>query len=60
VRSQPSPVQVSVTAVSVAAGGSHSLVLLEDGTVSAWGHNSFGQVGDNTTNDAIMPVPVSD
>jgi len=34
--------------VAVAAGGDHSLALLADGTVVAWGRNDAGQVGDGT------------
>lgn len=33
---------------SLAAGGAHSLILLEDGTVLAAGLNTFGQLGDGT------------
>jgi alpha-tubulin suppressor-like RCC1 family protein len=32
--------------VAIAAGGSHSLALLSDGTVMAWGRNSNGQLGN--------------
>lgn len=35
----------------IAAGGSHSLALLANGTVKAWGANNFGELGlGNTTN----------
>lgn len=34
---------------AVAAGQYHSLALKSDGTVWAWGYNSLGQLGDNTT-----------
>ena len=33
------------TAVQIAAGGYHTVVLLDDGTVKCWGYNSFGQLG---------------
>ena len=33
---------------AVAAGGDHSLALLTDGSVVAWGRNDSGQVGDGT------------
>ncbi len=43
---------VSVTGLSdvvaISAGGSHSLALLGDGTVMAWGANEHGQLGDGT------------
>ena len=37
------------TVVAVAAGDSHSLALCSDGTVAAWGYNTYGQLGDNAT-----------
>jgi Regulator of chromosome condensation (RCC1) repeat/IPT/TIG domain len=36
-------------ATAVAAGGAHSLALLSDGTVAAWGANGYGQLGIGTT-----------
>ena len=45
--------------VAVAAGGSHSLTLLKDGTVRAWGLNRRGQLGDGTTINRHAPVVVS-
>ena len=36
--------RASSNAVAVAAGGSHSLALRSDGTVEAWGRNTYGQV----------------
>lgn len=50
------PDLVDVTAIS--AGGLHSLALLKDGTVRAWGDNSSGQLGDGTTTDRPSPVAV--
>ena len=41
-------------------GGGHSLALLPDGTIRAWGANRFGQLGDGTTQDHISPVVVRD
>ncbi len=50
-----------VTAIS--AGAYHSLAVLSDGTVRAWGLNSDGQLGDGTTGDGngrrLSPVTVS-
>ncbi|MBL3588882.1 MAG: PKD domain-containing protein [gamma proteobacterium endosymbiont of Lamellibrachia anaximandri] len=42
----------------VAAGLGHSLALLEDGAVWAWGDNQHGQLGDDTLIDRNLPVPV--
>jgi sugar lactone lactonase YvrE/alpha-tubulin suppressor-like RCC1 family protein len=33
---------------AIAAGGWHSLALLEDGTVMAWGESEYGQLGNGT------------
>jgi alpha-tubulin suppressor-like RCC1 family protein len=33
--------------------------ILDDGTVSCWGRNNFGQVGDGTLSAKSTPVPVS-
>lgn len=37
----------------VAAGRQHSLVVMTDGTVFAWGTNTSGQLGDGTTTNNI-------
>ena len=55
-----SPVRCSVTAL--AAGRYHSLALLSDGAVCAWGSNARGQLGDgsplgNTTAGQTHPNP---
>lgn len=44
------PVQISGTTWKAIAGGAnHSLALKSDGTLWAWGDNSFGQLGDGTS-----------
>ena len=45
-------------AVQVAAGHYSSLALLGDGTVRAWGANTYGQLGDGTTTRRTSPVTV--
>ncbi|GFE58101.1 hypothetical protein AOG1_19810 [Geobacter sp. AOG1] len=42
--------------IKVAAGSLHSLALKNDGSVWAWGYNSNGRLGDNSTTDRIIPV----
>jgi len=42
--------------IAVVAGGAHSIALAADGTVYSFGHNSSGQLGDNTTTDRSIPV----
>ena len=43
---------------AVASGYNFSLALLSDGTVRAWGGNSFGQLGDGSREDSAQPVTV--
>jgi len=44
--------------VQIAAGGAFSLALRSDGSVFAWGDNTFGQLGDGSTADSDLPGPV--
>lgn len=41
-----------------AAGFNHTLLLKSDGTVWAWGNNTFGQLGNGTTTSSNVPVQV--
>jgi alpha-tubulin suppressor-like RCC1 family protein len=54
-----SPVAVSnlTDVVAIAAGHNHSLALLRNGSVWAWGSNERGQLGDGTTEMRLLPVP---
>jgi alpha-tubulin suppressor-like RCC1 family protein len=45
----PALVTLPSRAKSVAAGPLHALAVMADGSVQAWGHNYFGQLGDGTT-----------
>lgn len=60
---RPSPVETNgvlagKTVFALAAGGRHSLALCSDGTIAAWGRNSYGQLGQNNTTDSLVPVAV--
>ncbi|MCP3142295.1 RCC1 domain-containing protein [Pyxidicoccus xibeiensis] len=57
---QLSPYLVSLAhgATAIAAGGNHSLALLSNKSVVAWGHNANGQLGNGTTTSAHAPVAV--
>ncbi|MFP3967253.1 S8 family serine peptidase [Actinomadura fulvescens] len=49
---------VSTAYGAIAAGGGHSLALLSDGTVKAWGKNSNGQLGDGGDTSRSTPITV--
>lgn len=59
---RPTPVEVSemTNATAIAAGANYSLALKADGTVWAWGDNSYGQLGDGTTSNRSGPVQTSE
>ncbi len=44
--------------VEVAAGAGHACARRSSGTLSCWGRNDFGQLGDGTTTDSLRPVAV--
>ncbi|MEX1187913.1 MAG: T9SS type A sorting domain-containing protein [Bacteroidia bacterium] len=44
--------------IAVSAGGEHSLALKSDGTLKAWGRNSFGELGTNGS-DYIEENPLN-
>ena len=44
--------------IAMAAGDMHSLALCSDGTLVAWGDNSDGELGNNSTTDSSVPVAV--
>jgi uncharacterized delta-60 repeat protein len=59
---QPAPVAAPAgwtgkSVVGIAAGGSHSLALLNDGTVWAWGSGGHGQLGNGQSASSV-PVAV--
>ncbi|MGD0210399.1 MAG: hypothetical protein ABSC14_05405, partial [Desulfomonilia bacterium] len=43
---------------SMAAGYDHSIALRKDGTMWAWGYNTYGQLGDGTMVNKDTPVQV--
>jgi alpha-tubulin suppressor-like RCC1 family protein len=46
--------------VAIAAGGWHTVALKSNGTVYAWGLNTFGRLGDGTITNSSIPVQVKD
>ena len=48
----------SASVIRLAAGGAHSLALMSDGTLLAWGGNWNGQLGIGSFDDSIVPAAV--
>lgn len=46
------------TWLKVSAGTQHNLGIRSDGTLWAWGYNTFGQLGTNSTTSSSTPVQV--
>jgi len=46
-------------AQKIAGGWYYSLAICNDSTVSAWGENNYGQLGNGTNTDSNVPVQVS-
>jgi len=44
--------------IAISAGGNHTLALKSDGSVWAFGMNSYGQLGDGTNDNSNTPVQV--
>jgi alpha-tubulin suppressor-like RCC1 family protein len=57
----PVPVVVSglTNVVDLEGGGAHSLALLADGTLRAWGNDGSGQIGDGGRGHRDTAVPVT-
>jgi alpha-tubulin suppressor-like RCC1 family protein len=55
----PVPVSELSGVTAIAAGGDHSLALLSNGTVMAWGNGDAGELGNGSEAKSNVPVPVS-
>jgi hypothetical protein len=45
--------------IHICCGFSHSLVLTNSGEVYAWGENGFGQVGNGSYSEALVPIKLN-
>jgi len=61
-RFYPTWVMDSVVDVSLGGDGTaaFTIALREDGSLWAWGNNDFGQFGNGTTDNSLLPVMVMD
>lgn len=50
--------QLNENIISIAAGAEHTCALTRNGTVTCWGDNQFGQLGDGTNERRPLPVDV--
>jgi len=48
-----------LSGVTTVAASDHSVALLSDGTLRAWGRNNYGQLGNGTFTHSDEPVTVS-
>ena len=56
---QTSSLGTDRTAVAITAGAYHTCAILDDGSVSCWGYNGYGQLGDGTNTDRNTPTQTS-
>jgi alpha-tubulin suppressor-like RCC1 family protein len=54
----PAPDARAASAVSVSAGGYHSCAVMTDGSVTCWGDNENGALGDGTLTNRRRPITV--
>lgn len=48
-----------ITATAISAGSSFGLAIGSDGNIYAWGGNGFGQLGNGTKTNSLVPILVS-
>ncbi len=48
----------SLASVNAGEGGEHTCALTNAGEAYCWGRNNYGQLGDGTTNDRVVPLLV--
>ncbi|MCK6590447.1 MAG: hypothetical protein L6Q76_23025 [Polyangiaceae bacterium] len=55
---EPAPVVGLVNAAFIEGGGQHTCAVLDNDTVTCWGSNIHGQLGDGSFVDRFLPGPV--
>ena len=56
---QTSSLGTDRTAIAITAGSDHTCAILDDGSVSCWGYNGYGRLGDGTTTNRNTPTQTS-
>jgi alpha-tubulin suppressor-like RCC1 family protein len=59
-KKQSTPIKIMDDVAQVAAGSSHTLAIKTDGSLWAWGSNSYGELGDGTTSPKTTPTKILD
>ena len=54
------PVKILDGVSQVSVSNSHTMAILDDGTLWGWGDNTIGQLGDGTTTTRTRPVKIAD
>jgi len=55
----PGPLAGNLTLAQLSAGASHGCGVTPEGRAYCWGDNRFGQLGDGTQVQRLVPVPVA-
>ena len=56
---RPSSLGTGRTAVALSSGTYHTCAVLDNGSVSCWGRNNYGQLGDGTITNRGTPTQTS-
>jgi alpha-tubulin suppressor-like RCC1 family protein len=54
----PETIDDAIVWASVSVGGTHACGRSSDDLAYCWGSNLFGQLGKNSTGDALLPVAI--
>jgi alpha-tubulin suppressor-like RCC1 family protein len=57
-RAAPAPVGGLTDVVDVTSRANHTCAVRRNGEVHCWGDNTWGQLGDGTTDNALVPIAV--
>jgi len=54
---QTSSLGANRTAIAISSGGTHTCAILDNGAVSCWGYNPYGQLGNGITTGGHVKTP---